>query len=121
MSMKITEEDPQHLVIVTTRGIRIFGVFLMVFAIIVLVIFIPICFGSSVLILVFVVAVPFMYFGVWFFRGKRLVFEKSANSIILEGHNYLLTRKKRIIPFTEVNSVEIAYKMIPGAQGGPPP
>ena len=50
--------------------------------------------------------------------GKRIVCDKSINSVILEAPNFVLIRKKRIIPFTDVKGVEITYNRISSGQGG---
>ena len=52
------------------------------------------------------------YFGVRRLIGKRIVLEKSTNSVILKAPSLLLVHQKRIIPFAEVNSVAITYESI---------
>lgn len=106
--MRIKEEESQHLVIVSPFRERVTGVFLLVFAIICsypLVGFLP-SFGGFLL----VVPLILIYFGVRILMGRRIILDKSTDSVILEAPTLLLPRKKRIIPFTAVKGVEISYK-----------
>jgi hypothetical protein len=117
--MKIKEEDSQHLVIVSPFRERLTGVFLLVFAIIctyplvALVGFLPSFLG---VLLFLVVPLILIYFGVRILMGRRIILDKSTDSVTLEAPTLLLPRKKRIIPFTAVKGVEITYKK--WGQGG---
>jgi hypothetical protein len=109
-SVKIKEEDSQHLVIVSPFRERVTGVFLLVFAIICiypLVGFLPSYFGF---LLFLVVPLIFMYFGVRILMGRRIILDKSTDSVVLEAPTLLLPRKKRIIPFAAIKNVEISYR-----------
>jgi len=125
--MKIKEEDSQHLVIVSTFGERfVVGVFYIgipssVLAALVSVGNIPTKETISLIFLVIVVTLIGIYFGVRRFLGKRIVLEKTTNSVILEAPSLLLVRQKRIIPFAEVNSVEITYKPMVTGDGSSRP
>ena len=120
--MKIKEQDSQYLVIASTFGERLFGVFFTVFAIIFLAVFFSLFFPNISMglfdVLFIVVPIIFIYFGVWMLMGKRIVCDKSINSVILEAPNFVLIRKKRIIPFTDVKGVEITYKRISSGERG---
>ena len=122
--MKIKEEDSQHLVITSTLGERLLGVFVAVAGISFLVSFLAVLFIFTARPTGFFkeylfIGVPFIvvnliviYIGVRRLMGKRIVLEKSTNSVILKAPSLLLVRQKRIIPFAEVNSVAITYKSI---------
>ncbi len=115
--MRITEEDLQHLVIVNTFGERAFGVGFLVFAIILIYPLIRIGLLTGFFgFLLLVVTLTFIYFGVRILIGRRIILDKSTDSVILESPSLLLIRKKRIIPFTDVKGVEIKYKK--WTQGG---
>jgi hypothetical protein len=107
--MKIKEEDSQHLVIVNTFGERAFGVSFLVFAII-FIYPLVVLLMSLLGVLLIVVALIFIYFGVRILMGRRIILDKSTDSVILESPSLLLIRKKHIIPFTDVKGVEITYK-----------
>ena len=109
--MKIKEEDSQHLVIVSHFSERAIGVLFLVFGIIFIY---PLTFigllTSFFGVLLLVVTLIFIYLGVRILMGRRIILDKSTNSVILESPSLLLTRKKYIIPFTAVKGVEITYK-----------
>lgn len=120
--MKIKEEDSQHLVIVSTFVDRLFGVLFAVLGIIFLAPFFIVQASPTGFPVVLVIWIPLIiiYLGVRWLIGKRIVLEKSTNSVILKAPSLLLVRQKRIIPFAEVNSVEMTYKSIhSGGSYGP--
>ena len=124
--MKIKEEDSKHLVITSTLGERLLGIF----AVVVFIIFLAVCFiflarfqarpTGFFVVLCIVPPLIGIYIGVRRLMGKRIVLEKFTNSVILKAPSLLLVRQKRIIPFAEVNSVEMTYKSIHtgGSYGG---
>ncbi len=115
--MKTKEEDSQHLVIVNTFGERAFGVGFLVFAIILIYPLTRIGLLTGFFgFLLLVVTLVFIYFGVRILVGRRIILDKSTDSVILESPSLLLIRKKRIIPFTDVKGVEITHKK--WTQGG---
>lgn len=117
--MKIKEEDSQHLVIVSTFRERLIGVFFTVIASIMLAVlfyFFPNL--PTVAKVAIVVPLIVIHLGVRTLMGRSIVLDKSTDSVILEAPNLLLTRKKRIIPFTDIEDVEITYKRI-SSEAGP--
>lgn len=112
--MKVTEDRSDRLVIASTSGERLGGVFFIVIPIIILAVYFsgfsrdrPTSFFDILAIVGGLVAI---YFGVRWFMGKTIVLEKSTNMVILEVPSLMLARQKRVIPFAEVNSVKISYK-----------
>jgi hypothetical protein len=120
--VKIKEQDSQYLVIASTFGERLFGVFFAVIGIIFLAVFFSSILPNASMGLgeVLFAAVPlvFVYIGVRRLMGKRIVCDKSIGGVILEAPDFVLIRKKRIIPFTDVKRVDITYKRISSGQSG---
>ena len=116
--MRIKEEDSQHLVIVNTFGEQAFGVLCLVFAIIGIYLLVSLL-TSLLGFLLLVFPLILIYSGVRILMGRRVILDKSTDSVILESPSLLLTRKKRIIPFTAVKGVEITNtKWKQWTQGG---
>ena len=113
--MKIKEQDSQYLVIVSTLGERLFGLLFTVVAIIFLAVFFLSSPNRSMdffSVPFIVVPLIFLFIGVRRLMGRRIICDKSIRSIMLESPNFILIRKKRIIPFTDVKNMEITRKDI---------
>jgi hypothetical protein len=109
--MRVIENRTERLVMTSNPGKRAAGAFLIVIPVIILVAFPSVFFGHTPwgFFDVFFLVVPLaaIYFGIRMLVGRRIVFEKFTNSVTLEAPGLLLVRQKRVIPFAEVDGVEI--------------
>ena len=77
----------------------------------------PLVFG----VLFIVVPLVPIYVGIWILIGKRFIFNKSPNTIIVEKPGLLLIRKKHMLSFADIECVDITYKkMFKKVQGRGP-
>ena len=109
--MKIIGSGTERLVMTSTSDKRAAGAFLIVIPVIILVAFPSVFFGHAPwgFFDVFFLVVPLaaIYLGIRMLVGRRIVFEKFTNSVTLGAPSLLLVRQKRVIPFAEVDGVEI--------------
>ena len=109
--MKIIGSGTERLVMTSTSGKRAAGAFLIVIPVIILVAFPSLFFVSTPwgFFDVFFLVVPLaaIYLGIRMLVGRRIVFEKFTNSVTVGVPSLLLVRQKRVIPFAEVDGVEI--------------
>lgn len=109
--MKIAENRTERLVMTSNPGKRAAGAFLIVIPVSILVAFPSLFFGHTPwgFFDVFFLVVPLaaIYLGIRMLVGRRIVFEKLTNSVTVAVPSLLLVRQKRVIPFAEVDGVEI--------------
>ena len=109
--MDITENRAERLVVASDSMQRAAGAFLIVIPVIILVAFPSVFFGHAPwgFFDVFFLAVPLaaIYYGIRMLVGRRISFEKLTSSVTIGAPSLLLVRRKRVIPFAEVDAVEI--------------
>jgi hypothetical protein len=109
--MNVTESRTERLVMASSSVQRAAGAFLILIPVIILVAFPSVFFGHAPwgFFDVFFLVVPLaaIYYGVRMLVGKRIVFDKLTNSVTVGVPSPLLVRQKRVIPFAEVDGVEI--------------
>lgn len=109
--MEIRENRAERLVVASASVQRAAGAFLIVIPVIILVAFPSVFFGHTPwgFFDVFFLVVPLaaIYLGIRMLVGRRIAFEKLTGSVTIGAPGLLWVRRKRVIPFADVDAVEI--------------
>lgn len=108
--MKIKEKDEQHMIIEPTTGERLLGVLSLVLLIISIYVFLSVSPGLSFFVIIAIVWIFICLYFAGKMLGRRIVFNRPTDSVILEARHFMLIHKKRVVPLSAVTGVSTVLK-----------
>ena len=116
--MKIIEQDEQHLAIGPTITERLGWIYGFVFSIVWLISVQYISDTLLIRILFSVVGLVLLYYSLRGIIGKRVVIDKLTQTVKIKERSVFLVGRHRIIPFSGITNIEIAYDRVGSGAAG---